>query len=70
MRFLGSCFAISFVPSSAARLMVLNAAPLASIRINLARNTYPAGRERDWVMRLSSSCWLSLSTTESLVTPT
>jgi hypothetical protein len=49
-------------------LMLLNDAPLASIRINLTRNTYPAGKERAWVMRLSSSCWLLLSTTETLVT--
>jgi hypothetical protein len=29
-------------------LIVLNDAPSASIKISLARNTYPAGRDRDW----------------------
>ncbi len=49
-------------------LMELYETPSASIRINLARNTYPAGKDRDWEMRLSSKCWPSESTTESLVT--
>src|SRR3981081_2770321 len=45
------------------RLMVLNDAPSASIRISQARNTYPAGRERDWAMLLSSTRCSSLSKT-------
>ncbi len=49
-------------------LMKLYEAPSANIRISLARNTYPAGKDRDWEMRLSSKCWSSESTTESLVT--
>ena len=42
-------------------LIALKDAPSASIRINLARNTYPAGRERDWAMLLRSErcCWVS-----------
>ncbi len=47
-------------------LIALNDAPSASIRISLARNTYPAGRDRDWAMRLSSSCCSSLRTNESM----
>ena len=41
--------------------MALKDAPSASIRISLARNTYPAGRERDWAMLLRSECccWVS-----------
>ena len=34
----------------------------------LVRKTYPAGKDRDWSMRLSSSCWPSESNTESVVT--
>jgi hypothetical protein len=34
------------------RVKALKDAPSASIRISLARNTYPAGRERDWAMLL------------------
>jgi hypothetical protein len=30
--------------------------PPASIRIDLARNTYPAGKSRDWAMLLRSEC--------------
>ena len=44
-------------------LMVLKDAPSASIRINRARNTYPAGRERDCAMLLSSARCSSLSNT-------
>jgi hypothetical protein len=49
------------------RLIALNDAPSASIRINLARNTYPAGRERDWAMLgpmpivVAPSCVLELA---------
>jgi hypothetical protein len=50
-------------------LMVLKEASSANIRISLARKTYPAGKERDWAMRLSSPCWLSVRTIESLITP-
>ncbi len=35
-------------------LMLLWEEPSASIRISRARNTYPAGRERDWAIWLSS----------------
>jgi hypothetical protein len=49
-------------------LMVLYEAPSANIRISLARNTYPAGKDRDWEMRSSSKCWSSESNTDSLVT--
>src|SRR5438552_12311337 len=38
------------------RLIALKDEPSASIRINLARNTYPAGRARDWAMLLRSDC--------------
>ena len=50
-------------------LIVLNLAPSASIRMSRARKTYPAGRERDWAVRLSSKYWVWLSTTESMDTP-
>jgi hypothetical protein len=50
-------------------LIVLNDAPSASIKISLARKTYPAGKDRDWAMRLSSSCCSSLRTTESIDIP-
>jgi len=38
------------------RLIALKEEPSASMRINLARNTYPAGRARDWAMLLRSEC--------------
>ena len=43
------------------RLIALKDAPWASIRINLARNTYPAGRARDWAMLLRSKCCCCVS---------
>jgi hypothetical protein len=43
------------------RLIALKDAPSANIRIDLARNTYPAGRARDWAMlrRSECCCWVS-----------
>ena len=38
------------------RLIALKEEPSATMRINLARNTYPAGSERDWAMLLRSDC--------------
>jgi hypothetical protein len=48
-------------------LMVLKDAPLASRRISLARKKYPAGKERDWAMLLSSYCCSCVSQTSVLV---
>ena len=47
-------------------LIALNDAPSASIRIGLARKTYPAGRDRDWAMRLKFQLLLSIRTNESI----
>src|ERR1039458_4721692 len=45
------------------RLIALKDEPSASRRINLARNTYPAGRARDWAMLLRSDCCCLVSKT-------
>ena len=42
----------------------------ASIRISLARNTYPAGSERDWAMLLRSKCCCRVSRTSLPLTMT
>lgn len=38
------------------RLIALKDEPSASMRINLARNTYLAGSARDWAMLVRSDC--------------
>ena len=43
--------------------IVLYGTPSASIRISRARNTYPAGSERDWAMLLNSILCPSFNTT-------
>ncbi len=51
------------VPSR--NLMELYEALSDSIRISFERKTYPAGKDRDWAMRLSSNRWSSERMTQS-----
>ena len=52
------------------RLIALKDAPSFSIRISLARNTYPAGKDRDWAMLLRSKCCCGVSRTSLSVAMT
>ena len=52
------------------RLIALKDVPSASNRISLARNTYPAGSERDWAMLLRSKCGCRVSRTSLPLTMT
>ena len=48
-------------------LMPLKEICSANIRMSLARKTYPAGKDRDWAMLLSSNCWSGVSQISLLV---